>query len=90
MAHTTAEDIAKISKGTANAHRVRMMIELSAHPGQNLSELADGLNIGFKTASEHTKKLVAAGLVTKYYQGQSVEHELSPLGRKVLKFLRSI
>jgi DNA-binding transcriptional ArsR family regulator len=90
MPQRSAEETAKISKGTANAHRVRMLVELAARPGQSVSELADRLNINFRTASEHTKKLVAAGLVAKHYQGQSVEHELSPLGRKVLRLLRSI
>ena len=41
-----------------------------------------------KTFSEHTRRLVAAGLVEKSYAGRMVQHNLTPYGRIFVDFIR--
>ena len=59
-------------------------------PGLSLIEIAEKLNINFKTAGEHTRRLVIAGLVMKRSDSRSVRHALTNLGNDVLKFLRTL
>jgi predicted transcriptional regulator len=49
---------------------------------------ATGMN--YKTVSEHVRRLAVAGLVLKKAKGTHVQHALSPHGRTVLKFLRTL
>lgn len=81
---------AKTIKGAANNHRVRILVLLSETPDLSVSDLAEMLNINFRTASEHTKKLSTTGLIEKHYNQQSVTHRLTRLGEKVLVFIKSL
>ena len=46
------------------------MLELiNSSPNLTLNEIAEELNINFKTASEHLRRLTLAGLVTKKHKG---------------------
>jgi len=75
---------ARTIKGAANHHRVKILLLLGQTPDLSVSELAEKLNINFRTASEHTKKLVASGLINKRYNHNFVTHQLTPLGEKML------
>ncbi|HEX9594833.1 MAG TPA: MarR family transcriptional regulator [Candidatus Saccharimonadales bacterium] len=75
---------AKTIKGAANNHRVRMLLLLSETPDLSVTEFAEKLNINFRTASEHTKKLTNTGLIKKSYNYHSVTHRLTRLGEKML------
>lgn len=82
--------ISNVVKGVANNHRVRILLALESRPGLTLSELAEILKISDRTASEHTKKLVSSGLISKRYESNFVAHSLTPLGKKLLGLLKKI
>ena len=75
-------------KGFANHRRIEILQLLAKSPELSLFEIADFLNINFKTASEHARRLDQAGLIMKRYEGSFVRHALTPLGKTILKFLR--
>ena len=73
----------------ANHHRVDILLLVSENPGITLDGIAEKLNKNFKTISEHTRRLVQAGLLNKKYQGRSVSHSLSPYGEKFTRFIKT-
>jgi predicted transcriptional regulator len=83
----TARQLERHLKGVANHRRIDILVLISSQPGITLEGIATGLDTNLKTISEHTRRLVAAGLVNKKYQGKFVTHELSPYGKKFHKFL---
>lgn len=78
----------RVFKGVANHWRIEILELIAKKPGITLHEITDHLNGNFRTISEHTRKLVVAGLINKKYMGNEVLHELSPYGEKVLKILK--
>jgi DNA-binding transcriptional ArsR family regulator len=61
---------------------------LKKNPELSVDEIADKLDINYKTAADHTRRLAIAGLVLKRNEGASVRHKLSDRGIVILKFLR--
>ena len=84
----TAKQLERYFKGPANHHRIRIIMLLAAKPKLFLDDIAKGLDANIKTISEHTRRLVQAGLVNKKYQGNKVEHTLSPYGEEFNKFFK--
>ena len=80
----------RIVKGVANHRRIEIAILLAKRPELSVIEIAEALEINFKTASEHIRRLALAGLVMKRSDGSAVRHALSPRGRSILKFLRTL
>lgn len=80
----------RIAKGFANHRRIEIMILLGRTAELSLSEISEALDINFKTASEHVRRLAIAGLVLKRNAGNHVRHALSPQGSTILKFLRTL
>jgi len=78
----------RVFKGTANHWRIEILMLIKRNPEITMFEIARLLYGNNKTISEHTKKLVAAGLVRKKYLGREVTHELSPYGEKVCEILK--
>lgn len=76
-------------KGIANHYRIAILILVGSQPGISVEDIANQLRGNFKTISEHTRRLVQAGLVNKQYQGHHVTHTLSPYGQIVLRFVKS-
>lgn len=76
-------------KGAANHHRLRILLQLNNH-SLSLFEITKNLKINYTTVSEHTRKMVDAGLINKKYKGQIVEHSLTPLGKDILKFCKKL
>lgn len=74
-------------KGVANHWRIDMLVAIAKRPGISLDDLLDELGGHQKTFSEHTRKLVVAGLVEKSYEGRSVRHELTPYGKVFVDFI---
>ncbi|HBV33540.1 TPA: hypothetical protein DEB72_03435 [Patescibacteria group bacterium] len=70
----------------ANHRRIDIMRFVRRADGATLQQISDGLKCNFKTISEHTRRLVQAGLLNKKYQGQRVLHSLSPYGKRFLTF----
>jgi len=79
----------KVFKGIANHWRIELLLLIKKNPEITLFEIAKKLDANFKTISEHTKKLVTAGLIKKQYSGREVTHSLSPYGEKIWVILRN-
>jgi len=80
----------RIVRGFSNHRRIEILDLLEKKPELSLIEIANELNINFKTASEHVRRLAIAGLVLKRSEGSAVRHCLSSLGKLTLKFLRTL
>ena len=80
----------RIIKGFANHRRIEILALLEKTPELSLSEISESVGIDFRTASEHVRKLAISGLVMKRNAGNYVRHALTPLGRSILKFCRTL
>ena len=85
----TAKQLERHFKGVANHHRIDILLLIARRPKITLEEIVEELNGNVKTISEHTRRLVQAGLVNKKYQGRNVVHTLSPYGKKFYKFIKT-
>ncbi len=85
----TSTQLERHFKGIANHRRIDILFLVKNFDGITLEEIADKLKCNFKTISEHTRRLVQAGLLNKKYQGRTVAHSLSPYGKKVIKFIQT-
>ncbi|MEK9185357.1 MAG: winged helix-turn-helix domain-containing protein [Patescibacteria group bacterium] len=83
----TAKQMERHFKGIANHRRIDILIFISKNNGVNLEDIADRLDCNIKTISEHTRRLVQAGLVNKQNQGRAVSHTLSPYGKTLCNFI---
>ncbi len=66
-----------------------MLLLLNEKKSQTLENIVETLNMNEKTASEHTRRLVQAGLVDKRYRGRTVEHTLTPYGKTFATFIKT-
>ncbi len=85
----TAKQLERYFKGVANHWRLEILLLVGRSEGATLDEIAQQLKCNIKTISEHTKKLVGAGLLNKSYKGRSVAHVLSPYGKRFVSFART-
>jgi len=86
----TAKQLERYLKGVANHWRIEMILLLNEKKALTLEEIVELLRMNEKTASEHTRRLVQAGLVNKRYVGRTVEHTLSPYGKTFAIFIKSL
>lgn len=84
----TPKQLERYFKGVANHHRIHILEVIYKNKGITLEKISEETDISIKTLSEHTKKLVQAGLVNKKYMGRSVMHFLSPYGKEFIKFIK--
>ena len=63
---------------------------LKKRPEMSVEEVADVLNINFRTSSEHLRRLAIAGLVMKRNDNTSVRHRLTSRGESILLFLGTL
>ncbi|OGZ31773.1 MAG: hypothetical protein A3H02_01775 [Candidatus Niyogibacteria bacterium RIFCSPLOWO2_12_FULL_41_13] len=84
----TNRQLERIVKGFANHRRIEIMELLKQRPELSVEEISDVLNINFKTASEHLRRLAISGLLIKRSEGNNVRHKLTERGQSILKFLR--
>jgi len=63
---------------------------LEHRPEMSVVEIADELEVNFKTVSDHILRLARSGLVLKRNAANAVRHALSPRGKSILKFLRTL
>lgn len=83
----TSKQLERHFKGVANHWRIDILLLVKKSDGITLEKIAESLNCNIKTASEHTRRLVQAGLLNKKYQGRAVTHSLSPYGKRIHKFI---
>jgi predicted transcriptional regulator len=76
-------------KGVANHRRIAILFLIASEEGITVDSISNNLDCNFKTVSEHTRRLLQAGLIEKEYRGRSVKHRLSPYGRIFVNFLSS-
>jgi DNA-binding transcriptional ArsR family regulator len=77
----------RIVKGFANHRRIEILELLASHPDLCLGDISEKLEIEFKTASEHVRRLALSGLVAKRYKGRRVCLRLANGTRNILAFL---
>ena len=80
----------RIVKGFANHRRIQILELLEKNPELSVLEIAEELNINFKTASEHIRRLAISGLIMKRSDGTNIRHRLTERGLNILKFLRTL
>lgn len=88
MSKKTARQLERHFKGVANHRRISILELIAEKNGITVEEISEKLSCNFKTISEHTRRLVQAGLVNKKYMGRQVEHSLSPYGEIFLRFIK--
>jgi len=81
-------ELERIVKGFANHRWIEILELLKREPELSVAEISENLNINFKTASEHIRRLAIAGLLMKRSEGLNVRHKLTERGLSILKFLR--
>lgn len=84
----TSRQLERHLKGVANHRRIEILITVALNDGISVDDIAQSLQCNFKTISEHTRRLVQAGLINKEYRGRTVIHSLSPYGLKIYQFLK--
>jgi len=85
----TAKQMERHFKGIANHRRIDILLLVAKERGITVEDIADNLKTNIKTISEHTRRLVQAGLVNKQYRGRTVEHSLSPYGKYFVNFIKT-
>lgn len=85
----TAKQMERHFKGIANHWRIEILLLVSKAEDISVEKIAETLNCNIKTISEHTRRLVQAGLLNKTNRGREVIHSLSPYGQKLVKFIES-
>ncbi|KKU94033.1 MAG: hypothetical protein UY26_C0003G0183 [Candidatus Jorgensenbacteria bacterium GW2011_GWA1_48_13] len=83
----TPKQLERYFKGAANHWRIAILLTVERNEGISVEGLADELGADFKNISQHTRRLVQAGLLNKRYQGRQVTHTLSPYGESFFKFM---
>lgn len=83
----TTKQIERHVKGVANHRRIEILLLIAKNNGVTVEGIADMLGGNMKTISEHTRRLVQAGLIDKKYIGRSVSHTLSPYGKIFHNFI---
>ena len=80
----------RLVRGFSNHRRIEIMGLLARSPELSVAGIARELDINFKTASEHIRRLTIANIVLKRNIGQNVHHRLTDQGMNILKFLRTL
>ena len=85
----SAKQMERHLKGVANHRRIEILFLVAREEGISVEGISSSLRCNFKTASEHIRRLMLAGLIDKKYEGHYVKHQLTPYGRIFLNFLTS-
>ncbi|OGI93670.1 hypothetical protein A3A03_00610 [Candidatus Nomurabacteria bacterium RIFCSPLOWO2_01_FULL_40_18] len=83
----TTKQLERYFKGVANHRRISILLLVLKNPGISVDGISKSLDCNFKTISEHTRRLVQAGLLNKNYRGNVVEHRISPYGKMFCDFI---
>lgn len=80
----------RVVKGFANHNRLKILELLDNKPELSVGDIAEKLKIGYENTSDHIRKLAIAGLVMKRNEGPSVLHKLTPRGKSILVFCKTL
>ncbi len=75
-------------KGVANHKRIQILLHIADHKGVIQEDIIEVLKGNQKMVSEHIRRLYAAGLIDKDYEGRSIVHTLTPYGEVFVRFIR--
>ena len=82
------EHLETIVKGFASKRRIAVLALLARRGAADVETIAEALDLGYKSTSEHLRKMHIAGLIEKEGDGYYVMHSLTPRGTQVLRFLK--
>ncbi|MBI3638308.1 winged helix-turn-helix transcriptional regulator [Candidatus Wolfebacteria bacterium] len=85
----TTKQLERYFKGAANHWRIAILLAVEKNEGIAVEGITKELNADFKNISQHTRRLVQAGLLNKKYMGRKVAHTLSPYGKAFLRFMKT-
>jgi len=85
----TAKQLERYFKGSANHRRIEILLLVNGSEGVSLDWISKKLGCNFKTISQHTRRLVQAGLLNKKYKGREVIHTRSPYGKRFISFIKT-
>ncbi len=80
----------RLVRGFSNHRRIQIMEVLKKTPEMSVDEIAELLDINYKTAADHLRRLAIAGLVLKKSDSTSIRHKLTNRAEYILKFLRTL
>jgi predicted transcriptional regulator len=86
----TFRQLERIVRGVSNHRRIQILELLDGNPELDVIGISRAIGINYKTASEHIRRLAIVGLVLKKAVGTHVQHAMTPRGRAILKFLRTL
>ncbi len=84
----TPKQLERYFKGAANHWRIAILQLIEKTDGLTVEQITEELGGDFKNISQHTHRLVRAGLLNKRYLGRQVMHSLSPYGCRFTKFIK--
>ncbi len=82
-----AKQLERHFKGVANHHRINILRLIARRESISVEDISESLKCNPKTISEHTRRLVHAGLIHKKYKGRVVMQSLSPYGKILHDFI---
>ena len=85
----TPKQLERYFKGAANHWRIAILLTVEKNEGISVDGITEELAADFKNISQHTRRLVQAGLLNKKYQGRRVIHSLSPYGKLFIRFIET-
>ncbi len=85
----TPKQLERYFKGAANHWRIAILSLVAKNPEITVEQISKKLKCDFKNISQHTHRLVHAGLLNKKYRGREVTHLLSPYGKSFLEFMHT-
>ena len=83
----TPKQLERYFKGMANHWRIAILFVAQKYPGITVDGITKKLDADFKNISQHTHRLVSAGLLNKKHHGSQVSHFLSPYGKLFFRFV---
>lgn len=86
----SAQKLEHVMKGVASKHRIAILMLLARQKDLDVDLVSQRLSLGYKTTSEHLRKMFLAGLIRKEHEGSFVLHSLTPLGKKIVVFLQRV
>ncbi len=80
----------RIIKGVASHRRLQILDLLHRQPELSVLDISERLKMGYENASDHVRKLAAAGLLLKRNEGPAVRHKLTPRAESMLVFCKTL
>ncbi len=77
-------------RGVSNHRRIQMLELIKREPGLDVMQLSKRVNIHFKTASVHLRRLFNAGHISKTVKGKRVTHQITARGLITFDYLQAI